>query len=211
VPRALEKLYFAYLLSAPLGAAVMAFVTYAGPPDLMIGLLYFGGAIAISIYAAFVGSYLVAPRVWWRALLVILDGPLWMLVAAATLHGWHLLELMTWFFAAESLGIYIAIALVAVRKAGPQAPASIGIMAACAAVVCFGCGWGLWPMLAHDGRAAAMFALSIAQATYGAHSIVDRDETVRDADKSAFVILAALGLFHVALGLGALLRFVILR
>jgi hypothetical protein len=66
-------------------------------------------------------------------------------------------------------------------------------------------------MLAHDGRAAAMFALSVAQATYGSYWIVDRDHTVRDADSSAFVGLAGLGLFHVALGFGALLRFVILR
>jgi hypothetical protein len=34
---------------------------------------------------------------------------------------------------------------------------------------------------------------------------------VRDADASAVMILASMGVFFVAIGLGALLRFVILR
>lgn len=209
--RGFEKLYLGYLLFAPIGATVMATVTYDGPADFVLGLLWLGGAVAVAIYAAFMASYLVAPKVWWRALLAIIDGPLWIAVAALTLRGWELLDLATWFFVAESLGIYIAIALVAIRKLRGEALASVGIMLACIGVVCFACGWALFPKLAGDARGALMFAAAIAQSTVASYWVTDRDETVRSADASAKVILVSMGLFHVAIGLGALLRFVVLR
>jgi hypothetical protein len=53
----------------------MATVTYAGPADFMLFVLWLGGAVAISIYGMFVGTYLVAPKTWWRAALAVVDGP----------------------------------------------------------------------------------------------------------------------------------------
>lgn len=208
---AIERLYLAYLLFAPLGATVMATVTYAGPPDFVLALLWLGGAVAVSIYAAFASTYLLAPRAWWRVLLVILDGPLWLLLAALALHGWEILDLATWFFVSEAIGIYLAIAIVAARTVPIGAAATIGIMLGCIAIVCFACGWALFPKLSGDPRAAVMFALSIVQATIAAYWIVGRDQPVRDGDQSSVAILVCLGLFHVAIGFGALLRFVVLR
>jgi hypothetical protein len=208
VSRAVEKLYLGYLLAAPLGATVMATITYAGPADVVLGVLALGGAIAVAIYAAFISTYLVAPAAWWRVLLAIVDGPLLVAIAAVTLHGWRVLDLTTWFFVAEAIGIYLGIAALALRKG--EAAAS-GIMLACIAVVCVAAGWALFPRLAADGRGALMFAASIAQASIAAYWVADRDRTVRDADTSATVILASIGLFFVAIGLGALLRFAVLR
>jgi len=214
-PHPLEKLYFAYLLLAPLGATTMATVTYAGPADFMLFVLWLGGAVAISIYAMFVGTYLVAPKTRWRAVLAIVDGPLWLVIAMLTLHGWQILDLTTWFFVAESIAIYLAIALVAVNRLRSNALAIVGIMIACIAVVCFACGWALLPKLEHDLRGALLFAVSIAQATVGSYWIVDRHEPVRESDASTdangFMILKTIGLMQVAIGLGALLRFVVLR
>jgi hypothetical protein len=209
--RGFEKLYLGYLLFAPIGATVMATITYDGPADIVLGLLWITGVAAVAVYAAFVASYLVAPKAGWRALLAIVDGPLWIAIAALTLRGWELLDLATWFFVAESLGIYLAIALVAIRKLRGDALASVGIMVACIGVVCFACGWALFPKLAGDPRGALMFAAAIAQSTVASYWITDRDETVRSTDASATVILVSVGMFHVAIGLGALLRFVILR
>jgi len=210
-PHPFATLYFAYLLLAPLGATTMAMVTYTGPADFVLALMWLGGAVAIAIYAVFVASYLVAPKTWWRAALAILDGPLWLVLAILTLRGWEVLDLTTWFFVAESIGIYLAIAIVAVRKAPFGATTSIGIMVVCIIVVCYTCGWALLPKLAHDGRAALMFVAAIAQSTAVSYGIVDRDQPVRDSDRSAVIILVTLGLMQVALGIGALLRFVVLR
>jgi len=207
VSRAVEKLYLGYLLAAPLGATVMATVTYAGPADAVLGVLGIGGAVAIAIYAAFIATYLTGPAVWWRALLAIIDGPLLVAIAAVTLDGWRVLDLTTWFFVAEAIGIYLGIALLAWRK--DELP-SAGIMLACIAVVCLAAGWALFPKLAADWRSAVMFAASIAQATISAYWIADRDRTVRDADASSVVILVSIGLFFASIGVGALLRFAIL-
>jgi hypothetical protein len=207
VSRAVEKLYLGYLLGAPLGATVMATVTYDGPKDFVLGILSLGGAVAVAIYAAFIATYLVGPKVWWRALLAIVDGPLLVALAAVALDGWRILDLTTWFFVAEAVGIYLGIAAVAVRA--NEMPA-VGIMLACVGLVCFGSGWALFPKLAGDWRGAVMFAASIAQSGVSAYWIADRDRSVRDADTSSVVILVSLGLFFVAIGLGALLRFVIL-
>ena len=210
-PRAaVEWIYFAYLLFAPLGATAMAAATYRGPDGLVLGVLWLAGAVAIAIYAAFVITYLVAPTVWWRVLLVILDGPLWIVLAAIALHGWDVLALATWFFVAESLGVYLAIAIVAVRKLRRDAGASVGIMLACAAAVCFAAGWALVPKLVADGLGALMFAAAIVQSTAASVAIVDRDRVVRGADTSAGATLVALGLFHVAIGAGVFIRFVVL-
>ncbi len=203
-------MYLGYLLGAPLGATVMATVTYDGPKDAVLGILYFGGAISVCIYAAFVATYLVGPTAWWRVLLAFVDGPLLVAIAAVTLHGWRILDLTTWFFVAEAVGIFLGIAIVAWRKLRRLAGPSMAIMVGCIAAVCVGSGWALFPKLAGDWRGALMFAASIAQATISAYWIADRDRTVRDSDSSMVVILASLGLFHVAIGLGALLRFVIL-
>lgn len=205
--RAVDKLYLGYLLGAPLGATVMATVTYDGPKDVVLGILGLGGAVAVAVYAAFIATYLVGPKVWWRALLAIVDGPLLVALAAVTLHGWQVLDLTTWFFISEAVGIYLGIAILAWRE--HEMPA-VAIMLACIGLVCFGSGWALFPKLAGDWRGALMFAASIAQSTVSAYWIADRDRSVRDADASAVVILASMGLFCVAIGLGALLRFVIL-
>jgi hypothetical protein len=210
VSRSFEKLYFGYLLLAPLGATVMATATYAGPKDFVLGLMWLAGAVAVSIYAAFVATYLVAPKVWWRVIVAIVDGPLFVVVAALALHGWEILDLTTWYFVAESLGIYLGIALVALRKAGDFALPSVGIMVACIAIVCYACGWALLPKLVGDWRGAVLFAASIAESAAASYWTADRDRTVRGADTSSKVILASLGLFNVAIGIGVYVRFVVL-
>ena len=110
-------------------------------------------------------------------------------------------------FVAEAVGIYLGIAILAWRK--DELP-SVGIMLACIALVCVAAGWALFPKLAADWRSAVMFAASIAQSAVAAYSIADRDRVVRDADASSVAIGASVGLFFVGIGLGALLRFVIL-
>ena len=205
--RVVEKVYLGYLLAAPLGATVAAKVTYDGPKDVVLGILSLGGAVAVAVYAAFIATYLVGPKVWWRALLTIVDGPLLVALAAVTLDGWRILDLTTWFFVSEAVGIYLGIAVLAWRK--HETPA-VAIMLACIGIVCFGAGWALFPKLAGDWRSAVMFAASIAQACVSAYWTADRDRSMRDADASAVVILASMGLFFVAIGLGALLRFVML-
>jgi len=207
VGRLFERLYIGYLLFVPLGATVMATITYAGPADFMLFVLWLGGAVAVAIYAAFVGTYLVAPKVWWRALIAIIDGPLWLLAAVLALDGWRTLDLMTWYFVTEALAVYLAIAW---RALVVNELPSAGIMLACIAVVCFACGWTLWPELAHDTRGALLFVLALLQSTIVAYAVVERDTAVRDADASSQAILAAIGLFHLGIGVGCLLRFAVL-
>lgn len=206
-----ERLYLAYLLCIPLGATAMATVTYDGPKDIVLAVLWLIGAVAVAIYASFVATYLVAPRAWWRVVLAILDGPLWLVLAALALHGWDLLDLATWFFVEESIGVYLAIAIVAVRKLGVSgASASVGIMLACIAGVCFAAGWRLFPELAADSRGALLFAGAVVQSTIASAAIVDANRPVRDSDRAGTAVLAALGVFHLGIGIGAFVRFVVL-
>ncbi|MBX5483928.1 MAG: hypothetical protein IRZ16_19060 [Myxococcaceae bacterium] len=208
----LDRLYLAHLLFAPLGATVLAVVTYKGPGDFVLALLWLGGASTVAVYAAFVGLYYSLPRGRFRPILAIVDGPLWVLVAAVTLDGWGVLDLATWLFVSESLAIFIGIAVLALRSFSPkEAAPSVGIMVVCIAVVCFACGWAFWPHLLRSLKDAALFCLGLTHSTIGAYRAADNEAQVRSQEMDSRIILATVGLFHVAIGVGAALRLWLLR
>jgi hypothetical protein len=70
----------------------------ARPTEIVLFGLWLVGAAAVAVYGAFVGLYLALPRGRLRALIAIVDGPLWIPVTAVTLDGWRVLDLATWFF-----------------------------------------------------------------------------------------------------------------
>src|SRR5690242_18419319 len=95
----LERLYLWYLLLIPQGATFAAALTYRGPSGGNINaVIWLVGAVTVAIYGAFIAAFVALPRAWWRAALVVLDGPAVIAAAALTLPGWRVLDLATWFF-----------------------------------------------------------------------------------------------------------------
>ena len=207
--KAVGKLYLWYLLLVPQGATVAAVVTFHGPLSGPLPFIYFiGGFVAVAIYAAVTAMYVEMPRVWWRAVLAVGDGPIVIAVAALTLHGWRILDLAAWFFLSESLSVYLAIALRAIGPGGPrgsQRHASLGIMAASIAAVSLMLGGTTFPELADDWRGAVEFVVGLVLSTVIGYFALGR-EPARNADQAQGPLLASLGLFAVAVGGGVLLR-----
>jgi hypothetical protein len=204
-----QQLYLWYLLLIPQGATVAAVATFHGPLAGPLPFIYFlGGFIAVAIYAAVIAMYVDMPRVWWRALLAVGDGPIVIAIAGLTLHGWRILDLAAWFFLSESLSIYLAIAVLAVGPGGPtgsQRQASLGIMAISVGAVCLMLGGTTFPELAADWRGAVEFTVGLVMSTI-VGCLALGNQPVRTSDQAQGPLLGSLGLFAVAVGGGVLLR-----
>ena len=137
------------------------------------------------------------------------DGPLVIAIAAATLHGLRVLDLATWFFVSESLSLYVAIAILALVSGRPSRNekwASLGIMAACIAVVAVVCGWSLWGELAASPVDAIVFGVGLVESTAVACVVLTRDVAAREQKAQMVPMIAAMVLWIAACAAGAIAR-----
>jgi hypothetical protein len=207
---AIQRIYLWYLLLIPQGATFAAIVTYRGPSDSFLPMVFFfAGFTAVAVYAAVAISFFQMPRVWWRALIAILDGPAVLALATLTLHGRRILDLASWFFLSESLSIYLAIAALALFSGRPsrdEKRATLLIVAVSVAVVALVLGWSTWPQLAADWRDALVFGLGLVESTVVTYLVLDR-KPVRSDDKNMVPLIVTLVLWGAAVAAGAIVRF----
>lgn len=208
-PGVIARAYLWYMLLVPQGATVAALATYRGPSGGTINLfLWLAGAVAVAVYAAFVTTYTTLPRARWRAAVALVDGPIFLIAAIASLHGWRVLDLTAWFFLVESLSLYAGILIVALTTDldAMERNASIGIMVVCMGVVGLMVGWSIWPRVFASGRALALFVLDFAASTIGVVMVANRREPARSGDQSFVPVLVTILLWMAALVVGAIGR-----
>ncbi len=203
----LERAHRSYLGLLPALATFALLRQYGHPAPFW---LFLGGIVAVSVYLAAVAHYTPPPDSIGQGLLVLLDGPLWLLAAQLIPERPVLaLGFAVETFVLEGSAVWLAILWLALTSPWPtrgQRWASVGLMLVAAGVI----GALAWPYL---------------QATYGAglrgfwllagilQAVIVRvkalrygPRSTRDADASILYLAGCIGAWIAALSLGIVLH-----
>jgi hypothetical protein len=171
--------------------------------------LFLGGTIAVSVYLSVTLYYTPRPSSPLRGLLILLDGPLWVLLSLLSKAG-DPLGFAVEGFLIDGTAIWFSILVIATQSDRPTRGQRIGsvliMLAALAATASLA-----WPYLRDVlwGRWASMALLGagLLESTIVRFSAFKREKTVRpDTDQSAGYIIVMLLLWVAALILGNVLH-----
>jgi len=169
-------------------------------------LVFIGGVVEVSVYLAVVANYVRTPPSLVGCLLVLLDGPGWVLLSLA--RGGHPLAYPVEGFLVDGMAVWTVIlwlALTTDRIKGRErlAPIAFMLFAIGAAFSLFwpyvrDAAWGDWPKV-------ATLSLGAIQAAGTHFYVLKRDVLARDPDKSMGFILVLLGVWIAAMFVGNIL------
>jgi hypothetical protein len=201
-----EGIHLVYLGLLPALATFSVLVVYGHSAPF---LLFIGGVVAVSVYLAVVASYTRPARSLGVALLILLDGPLWVVLSRSTGRAPFSLEMVTSpaieGFLVDGIAIWFVIVWLAVSTARPsryQRVATIGFALVAVVSILFTFWpyirenvWGEWVRL-------AWLALGTMETVVARHYLLKADEVVRDTMPSAIYILIFLFVWFVAFCVG---------
>lgn len=155
----LGRIYLIYLGLLPALATLAAFDYLPAPINqVFMFLIFLGGVGGVGVYLAAVASYISLPQSWLALLLMLVDGPLFIVLAMwrnarATLAGF-IIEA----FLVDGLALFLAILILALRSPLPTRGERIGsvwLMLTAVSVLLFlfrgywqTAVWGNWPHVA---------------------------------------------------------------
>lgn len=186
----LGQAHLIYLGLLPSFATFALLYAYGHPAPL---LLFLGGTVAVSVYLAVIISYTRTLSSPWLSLLILLDGPAWVLLSLLSKEMWLPVFAIEGFLV-DGTAIWLSTLVLALRSDKPspkQRWASVAFMlialAATASLI--------WPYLRDVlwGEWLSLLWLGggIIEAWIVNYKLLERDEIVRDSD-SASVYIAVL-------------------
>ena len=191
-------LYLTYLGLLPVITTFVLLARYSG--DMAIFWYFLGGTVAVSVYLAYIGSYVPIPRSLLRLALVALDGPFFALLAL-----WGRVDVTSLVingYLVDGTAVWLAIAILALQSPLPtrgQRIASVLFMV----VALFVTSWMAWPYLVNElwGSWASLgwLVLGVAEATWVRYRVLGADDVLRDPQHSAGYILVFLLMWLAAL------------
>ncbi|MBN1919822.1 MAG: hypothetical protein JW892_01145 [Anaerolineae bacterium] len=203
----LENAHRVYLGLLPALATFAILHQYGHPAPFW---LFLGGTVAVSVYLVAVAYYTPPPDSVTQGVLVLLDGPLWLLAAQIT----HARPMLALGFSVETFvleGSAVWLAILWLAFASPlltrgQRWASVGLMLIATSVI----GALAWPYLqATFGAGLRGFWLlaGILQAVIVRVKALGRSpRSARDTDASILYIVGCIGVWIAALSLGIVLH-----
>ena len=207
-PRSLlERAHRSYLGLLPALATFALLRQYGHPAPFW---LFLGGTVAVSVYLAAVAHYTPPPDSIAQGVLVLLDGPLWLLAVQLT-HTRPVLPLgfAVETFVLEGSVVWLAILWLALTSPWPtrgQRWASVGLMLIAVGVI----GALTWPYLQATfgaGLRGLWLLAGSLQAVIGRVKALGRSpRSAHDADASIRYIVGCIGAWIAALSLGIILH-----
>ncbi len=203
----LERAHRSYLGLLPALATFALLRQYGHPAPFW---LFLGGTVAVSVYLAAVAHYTPPPDSIAQGVLVLLDGPLWLLAAQLT----HTRPVLTLGFAVETFvlegsAVWLAILWLALTSPWPtrsQRWASVGLMLIAVGII----GALAWPYLQATfgaGLRGCWLLAGILQAVIGRVKALGRSpRSAHDTDASILYIVGCIGAWIAALSLGIILH-----
>ena len=187
--------------------ATFALLFRYGHPALL--LLFLGGTVAVSVYLAVTFSYTPLPTSLGWGLLILLDGPLWVLLSLLS-KGVNPLGFAVEGFLVDGTGVWFSILVLSIQSYIPMRKdrmAAIGFMlAALAATVSLvwpylrDMLWGHWPSI-------ALIMAGIIESTIVRFSALNKQKAARqDENKGAGYIIIMLLVWFASLVLGNVLH-----
>jgi len=204
-------IHLIYLGLLPALATFALLFRYGHPAPL---LLFLGGTVAVSVYLAVTFSYTPLPTSLGWGLLVLLDGPLWVLLSLLSKgvnpQGVNPLGFAVEGFLVDGTGVWFSILVLSIQSYIPMRKdrlAAIGFMlAALAATVSLvwpylrDVLWGHWPRI-------ALIMAGIIESTLVRFSALNKQKAARkDENKGAGYIIIMLLVWFVSLVLGNVLH-----
>lgn len=195
--------YLAYLGLLPALATFTLLAVY-GPPSWFF-LLFLGGIIAVSVYLAYIASYTVIPGSLLRALLLLLDGPFFVLVSLG--QGINLFSFAVEGYLIDGTAVWIGIFLLALHSPLPTRGQRIFslLFMLVALVVTSLIAWPyvrdvLWGQWLRIG----WLLLGLIETVYVSYRTLREDNVLRDIDFSMSYILIFLFAWLICLFIGGI-------
>ena len=199
-------IHLVYLGLLPALATFALLFRYGHPAPL---LLFLGGTVAVSVYLAVTFSYTPLPTSLLWGLLILLDGPLWVLLSLLS-KGVNPLGFAVEGFLVDGTGVWFSILVLSIQSYIPMRKdriAAVGFMlAALAATVSLvwpylrDVLWGHWPSI-------ALLIAGIIESTIVRFSTLNKQKVARqDENKGAGYIIIMLLVWFASLVLGNVLH-----
>jgi hypothetical protein len=169
-----------------------------------MGLLFFGGIVAVSVYLAVVISYTRPARSLGVALFVLLDGPFWVLLSRST-SSIELLSFAIDGFLVDGVAIWLAIVGLAITTSRPsqeQRIATVGLALLAVSSIMFAFRPYLQEQVLGQGVRALGLVLGMMEAVIARQYLLEADEVVRDEMTVGAYIVVLLFLWIIALSAG---------
>lgn len=194
----LGKAHLIYLGLLPPVATFTLLYTYKHPAPL---LLFLGGTVAVSVYLAVIISYTTIQPSPWLSLVILLDGPAWVMLSLLSKEVWLPVFAIEGFLV-DGTAIWLSTLFLALRSHKPttgQRVASVALMlVALAATTSL-----VWPYLRDVlwGKWLSLLwlGLGIIEALIINYKLLDRDEVVRHSDSSSVYIAVFVMIWVVSL------------
>jgi len=171
-------------------------------------LLFLGGTVAVGVYLAVIITYTPLSTSPGWALLILLDGPAWVVLSLRS-TGVTPFAFAIEGFLVDGTAIWLAILILAVRSSIPthhERMASIGFMVAALAATA----WLVWPYyrdaLLAQWVSQLFLALGILEAIVVRYKVLKRDEVLRNDNATLWYVIVLLLVWVLSLILGNVLH-----
>lgn len=195
----LVRHYLFYLGILPSLATFAVLWTYGHPNPFLV---FLGGIVAVSVYLAATYSYTQLPNQLLPALIMLLDGPLFVLVSIR--NDLNPLAFAIEGYLVDGTILWLSILVLAARSPLPSRGQRVGSILFM--LVAIGATTSLfWPYIKAElwGQTRAIWLiLGLVQGAISQYGVVRKDEVVRSGDGSIRYIVGLLGMWLVSMIIG---------